>query len=96
MDSSRRCRTSNVRLPRLIRLLRRYLASNLAVFSFMRPLFGVTLGVLILAEPLTMNFVLGAVLVLAGIGLVSGEAWLRRLLRRGPSAGPRQERGEPR
>lgn len=61
-------------------LLRRYLASNLAVFSFMTPLFGVTLGVLVLKEPLTLNFVLGAVLVLAGIGLVSGEAWLRRLL----------------
>jgi drug/metabolite transporter (DMT)-like permease len=71
-------------------LLRRYLASSLAVFSFMTPLFGVTLGVLILDEPLTMNFVLGAALVLAGIGLVSGEAWLSRLLRRGPRASPRQ------
>jgi drug/metabolite transporter (DMT)-like permease len=66
-------------------LLRRYLASSLAVFSFMTPLFGVTLGVLILDEPLTVNFVLGAVLVLAGIGLVSGEAWLLRFLRRGSS-----------
>jgi drug/metabolite transporter (DMT)-like permease len=70
-------------------LLRRYLASNLAVFSFMTPLFGVTLGVLVLGEPLTMNFVLGAVLVLAGIGLVSGEGWLRRLLTRSPSASVR-------
>jgi len=66
-------------------LLRRYLASNLAVFSFMTPLFGVTLGVLILDEPLTLNFVLGALLVLAGIGLVSGEAWLRGLLGRKPA-----------
>jgi drug/metabolite transporter (DMT)-like permease len=64
-------------------LLRRYLASALAVFSFMTPLFGVTLGVLLLGEPLTLNFVLGAVLVLAGIGLVSGEAWVLRVLRRG-------------
>lgn len=70
-------------------LLRRYLASSLAVFSFMTPLFGVTMGVLILDEPLTLNFVLGAVLVLVGIGLVSGEAWLRRLLSRSPSASPR-------
>ncbi|WP_395844602.1 DMT family transporter [Archangium violaceum] len=61
-------------------LLRRYLASNLAVFSFMTPLFGVTLGVLILKEPLTLNFVGGAVLVLLGITLVSGEAWIRRWL----------------
>ncbi len=66
-------------------LLRRYVASTLAVFSFMTPLFGVTLGVLILDEPLTMSFVLGAVLVLAGIGLVSGGPWLVRLLRRSPA-----------
>ena len=58
-------------------LLRRYLASNLAVFS-MTPLFGVTMGVLILDEPLSLNFVAGAVLVLLGITLVSGEAWFRR------------------
>lgn len=61
-------------------LLRRYLASNLAVFSFMTPLFGVTLGVVILHEPLSLNFVGGAVLVLLGITFVSGEAWLRRWL----------------
>ncbi|MBH3338409.1 DMT family transporter [Pseudomonas mendocina] len=61
-------------------LLRRYLASNMAVFSFMTPLFGVTFGVLVLHEPLTLNFVIGAVLVLSGITLVSSEAWLRRRL----------------
>ena len=59
-------------------LLRRYLASNLAVFSFMTPLFGVTFGVLLLSEPLSFNFVIGAVLVLLGITLVSGEQWIRR------------------
>ena len=62
-------------------LLRRYLASNMAVFSFMTPLFGVTFGVLILDEPLSLSFVLGAVLVLLGIMLVSNHAWLRRQLR---------------
>ncbi len=61
-------------------LLRRYLASNTAVFSFMTPLFGVTFGVLVLDEPLTLNFVAGAVLVLLGISLVSSHAWLRRRL----------------
>ncbi|WP_161867080.1 DMT family transporter [Pseudomonas yangonensis] len=59
-------------------LLRRYLASNMAVFSFMTPLFGVSFGVLVLDEPLTLNFIAGAALVLSGITLVSGEAWLRR------------------
>jgi drug/metabolite transporter (DMT)-like permease len=63
-------------------LLRRYLASNLAVFSFMTPMFGIAFGVLILGEPLTLNFVAGAALVLAGITLVSSEQWIRRMLRR--------------
>lgn len=62
-------------------LLRRYLASNMAVFSFMTPLFGVTFGVLLLSEPLSFNFVIGAVLVLLGITLVSGEQWIRRRFR---------------
>ncbi|MNO45611.1 putative DMT superfamily transporter inner membrane protein [compost metagenome] len=62
-------------------LMRRYLASNLAVFSFITPLFGVTFGVLLLGEPLSLNFVAGAILVLMGITLVSAEQWLRRRLR---------------
>lgn len=62
-------------------LLRRYLASNLAVFSFITPLFGVTFGVLLLGEPLSINFILGAVCVLLGITLVSAEQWVRGRLR---------------
>jgi drug/metabolite transporter (DMT)-like permease len=59
-------------------LMRRYLASNLAVFSFMTPLFGVGFGVLLLDEPLSISFLGGAVLVLLGISLVSSGAWLRK------------------
>ena len=59
-------------------LMRRYLASNLAVFSFMTPLFGVGFGVLVLDEPLSLSFLVGAVLVLLGISLVSSAAWLRK------------------
>ena len=62
-------------------LLRKYLASNLAVFSFVTPIFGVTFGVLLLDEPLSLNFILGAVCVLLGIVLVSAEQWVRRRLR---------------
>ncbi|MDG9927492.1 MULTISPECIES: DMT family transporter [unclassified Pseudomonas] len=62
-------------------LLRHYLASNMAVFSFMTPMFGVSFGVLVLDEPLSLNFVIGALLVLLGICLVSGESWLRRRFR---------------
>ncbi|WMD23705.1 DMT family transporter [Achromobacter seleniivolatilans] len=63
-------------------LLRRYLASRLSILSFMTPLFGVTFGVLILDEPLDSGFVIGAVLVLAGITLVSGAEMVREWLRK--------------
>ena len=52
-------------------LLRRYKVSQLSVFLFLSPLFGVSFGVLLLHDPLELNFVVGAVLVLAGITLVS-------------------------
>lgn len=64
-------------------LLRRYLASRLSILSFMTPLFGVSFGVLILDEPLDGAFVIGALMVLAGISLVSGAGLLREKLRRG-------------
>ncbi|MFC3109142.1 DMT family transporter [Undibacterium arcticum] len=52
-------------------MLRRYLASRIAVFSFLTPLFGVGFGVLLLHEPVGLRFIGGAVLVLAGIVLVN-------------------------
>ncbi|MBK5000356.1 DMT family transporter [Pseudomonas sp. S31] len=63
-------------------LLRKYLASNLAVFSFITPLFGVTFGVVLLGEPLSVNFVVGAVMVLLGVVLVNAEPWVKRQLRK--------------
>lgn len=52
-------------------LLRRYNASQLSVFLFLSPLFGVSFGVLLLHEHIDAYFGIGAVLVLAGIALVS-------------------------
>lgn len=52
-------------------LLRRYNASQLSVFLFLSPLFGVSFGVLLLNEKVDVYFGLGAVLVLTGIALVS-------------------------
>jgi len=63
-------------------LLRRYLASRLSILSFMTPLFGVSFGVLILDEPLDAGFVIGAVMVLAGITMVSGAEMVRERLRK--------------
>lgn len=58
-------------------LLTKYLASRLSILSFLTPLFGVVFGVAILHEPLEPSFVVGAVLVLAGVSLVSGAEFLR-------------------
>ena len=62
-------------------LLRNYLASRIGVLSFMTPLYGVVFGVWLLDEPLEANFLVGAVLVLAGIVLVSGNQWLNQWLK---------------
>ena len=80
-------------------LLRRYQASRLGVLSFMTPLFGIGFGVWLLHEPLEANFIVGALLVLAGIVTVSGYEWLRQRLKRNtqvasapaslPGSGPR-------
>lgn len=63
-------------------LLRRYLASRLGVFSFMTPLFGVAFGVWLLAEPMEISFLLGALLVISGVLIVSGYGWLTQLTAR--------------
>ncbi len=61
-------------------LLRTYLASQLGVFSFMTPFFGVCFGVLFLAEPLELSFLIGAICVLSGIGIVSGHGWIKQVV----------------
>lgn len=63
-------------------LLRRYLASQLGVFSFLTPLFGVVLGVWLLNESLERSFSVGSCLVLCGIGLVSNHAAILQRLPR--------------
>ena len=62
-------------------LLTRYLASRLGVFSFMTPIFGVVFGAWLLSEPIEPNFLAGALMVLAGVLLVSGYGWLKSLRR---------------
>ncbi len=52
-------------------MLRRYHASQLSTFLFMTPLFGVSFGVLLLHESIDIYFGIGAILVLAGLSLVS-------------------------
>lgn len=74
-------------------LLKHYLASRLGVFSFLTPVFGVLLGAWLLAEPIEPGFLLGALLVLAGVVLVSGHGWISAALAaRGASGGTARTR----
>lgn len=57
-------------------LLTKYRASQLGVFSFMTPVFGVVLGILLLGEPLTPEFSIGTAGVLVGIMIVSAYPWI--------------------
>jgi drug/metabolite transporter (DMT)-like permease len=59
-------------------LLRNYSASQLGVFSFLTPIFGVALGVGLLDEQLETSFIIGAAFVIAGIILVSASGWYRK------------------
>lgn len=52
-------------------MLRKFLASQLGVFSFMTPLFGIVMGAWLLQESIETSFVVGAIPVLLGIVLVS-------------------------
>ncbi|MFC0338359.1 Permease of the drug/metabolite transporter (DMT) superfamily [Kushneria avicenniae] len=52
-------------------LLRRYLASQLGIFSFLSPIFGVLFGALLLGEPLTINFLIGGIVLLIGLVVVT-------------------------
>lgn len=61
-------------------LLKEYVASQLGVFSFMTPMFGIVFGVLILDESLEQSFISGAVLVMSGIILVSSQSLFKKLI----------------
>ncbi|WP_423821897.1 DMT family transporter [Salinisphaera sp. SPP-AMP-43] len=52
-------------------LLRRYLASRLGVFAFLSPIFGVGFGVLLMGDPISINFAIGGLAILAGLLLVN-------------------------
>ena len=62
-------------------LLRRYSASQIGVFTFMTPLFGVLLSVWLLDEPLEEGFIFGAIMVMIGIFMVSSHVKIQKKLR---------------
>ncbi len=58
-------------------LLRHYLTSRLMLLSLLTPLFGVMFGALLLADPVSLRFALGAALVLMGVLIVNLQLMLR-------------------
>ncbi|MEQ1110977.1 DMT family transporter [Acinetobacter johnsonii] len=52
-------------------LLKKYLAFQLGVFSFLTPIFGMCFGVVLLNERLELNFLVGTCFVLMGVMVVS-------------------------
>lgn len=62
-------------------LLRQYSASQLGVFTFMTPVFGVLLSVWVLDEPLEEGFIFGAMMVMIGIFMVSSHLKLEKSIK---------------
>lgn len=52
-------------------LLTSYNASQLASFSFLTPIFGVAFGVFLLDEPVSLNFLIGSLMVILGVAIVN-------------------------
>ena len=55
----------------MFRLVQRYEVSRTTPFLFLSPVVGVALGVAVLGDPLTWQFLLGAALTLAGVAMVA-------------------------
>ena len=63
-------------------MLRRYLAAQLGVLTFITPLFAVALGAWLLDEVIAPHFMGGTLLVVLGIVLVTGHSVLRAFFQR--------------
>ena len=59
-------------------LIRHYQASRIGVLSFMTPILGVLMGAWLLDEALDIAFLVGSVLVIVGLILVTGHAWIKQ------------------
>jgi len=68
-------------------------ATRTSMVAYLLPVVGIVLGALVLDDPVTLNRVLGTVLVIAGIALVNGGSALRRGTRSRPGAEPAARRG---
>lgn len=66
----------------MFHLVQRYEVSRTTPFLFLTPIISVTLGVVVLDDPLTAQFALGAVLTLVGVALTAMADRLARVVAR--------------
>jgi drug/metabolite transporter (DMT)-like permease len=75
------------------RTLGRWGATRTSMVAYLLPVFGITLGALVLKEPIDTRLLVGTALVIGGIALVNSKYGARPLFER---RGPRVESAEPR
>ena len=64
-------------------ILQRWGATRTSTVAYLLPVVGIVAGALVLNDPVTIERVVGTLLVIAGIALVSSGPAIKRLLRRG-------------
>ena len=70
------------------RLLATWGATRTSMVAYVMPVVGIVLGVVFAAESIDARIILGALLILGGIGLANARVGNRPLVRRTPEAEP--------
>ena len=68
-------------------------ATRTSMVAYLLPVVGIALGSIVLDDPVTLNRVLGTVLVIAGIALVNSGPAIRRLVDRRADVAQAEGRG---
>jgi len=74
-------------------VLQRWGATRTSMVAYLLPVVGIALGAMVLGEPVTLNRVLGAAMVIAGIGLVNSGPKVRRWIDRRADAAAAMPQG---
>jgi drug/metabolite transporter (DMT)-like permease len=75
------------------RILGRWGATRTSMVAYLLPVFGITLGALVLSEPVDARLIVGTALVIGGVALVNSRYGAKPLFQRGP---PNAEPAKPR
>ena len=63
-------------------------ATRMSLITYVMPIVGIVLGVLVLDETLDLRTIVGTAIILGGVGLVNGKRGNRRLFGRAPATPP--------